>query len=175
MAIHLNKRETYAVALALVVVGFWCLYQFVLLPFTEEKALLQRQIIAKQGALSEMVRLREEYEKLVQDQAARKKRYALREESFTLFSSLEKLAVKAGVSPNIEYMKPSTAKDKISSTTISLVEMKLKEINTQQLMSFLYHVETSDNVVYVERLSVTRQGKKKNVIDAVMKVAAISG
>jgi general secretion pathway protein M len=90
-----------------------------------------------------------------------------------LFAFLEKLAVQAGVNGNIDYMKPSSVLDKVSRIELSLVEMKLKGIKLSQLMSYLYLVETSENVVFVKRLAISMDGKNKRSISAVLHVETV--
>lgn len=173
MALRINRREKYAVFFACVLIFVAGGYQFGISPFLEKKNLLERQVTAKKEALQTVRNLKSEYEQFLNKEDSLKKLYSQREKRFTLFAFLEKLAVKAGVDGRIDYMKPSSSMDKMSKIELSLVEMKLKGVNLSQLISYLYLVETSENVVFVKRLSVTRDGDKKGTISAVLHVETV--
>jgi len=169
----MNKREKYSVFFAGILILVLIVYQFGVSPFLEKKKLFERQLASKEKALQEVMLLKSEYEKILNKNESLKKIYSQREKNFTLFAFLEKLAVKAGVNGNIDYMKPSSSLDKDSKIELALVEMKLKEIKISQLMSYLYLVETSKNVVFVKRLAISRDGKNKGSISAVLHVETI--
>ena len=173
MALRMNKREKYSVFFAGILILVLIVYQFGVSPFLEKKKLFERQLASKEKALQEVMLLKSEYEKILNKNESLKKIYSQREKNFTLFAFLEKLAVKAGVNGNIDYMKPSSSLDKDSKIELALVEMKLKEIKISQLMSYLYLVETSKNVVFVKRLAISRDGKNKGSISAVLHVETI--
>jgi general secretion pathway protein M len=173
MALVMNKREKYSVGLAGILIFAAAVYNFGIFPVIEKNALLERQLEAKTTALNQVVRLREEYNRILGRQQDLTTIYAQREEGFTLFAFLEKMAVKAGVDKQIDYMKPSSATDKVSKVELSLVEMKLKGIKLSDLMSYLYLVETSDNIVFVKRLAITSDGKNQHTISAVLQVETV--
>ncbi len=173
MSLRMNRREKYSVLFACVLIIAIIVYQFGISPFLEKKRLFERQVASKTQALEKVMLLKSEYEKVLNKSENLKKIYSQREKKFTLFAFLEKLAVQAGVNGKIDYMKPSSSLDKISKTELSIVEMKLKEITLSQLMSYLYLVETSKNVVFVKRLAITMDGKKKRSISAVLHAETI--
>jgi len=169
----MNQREKMAVFSGSILVVVFMVYQFGISPFLEKKNLFERQLVAKEKALNEVTGLKTEYEKILNRSENLKNIYSQREKKFTLFAFLEKLAVQAGVDGNIDYMKPTSSVDKSSKIELSLVEMKIKEIKMSQLMAFLYLVETSENVVFVKRLAISRDGKNKDSISAVLNVETI--
>lgn len=67
-------------------------------------------------------------------------------------------------------MKPSTSVQKDSPFKISQVEMKLKGLTLEQLISYLYNVETSKNMITIKKLSISKTGKQEGFIDAVLQV-----
>ena len=169
----MNQRETVSVAFAVILILGVLVYQLGISPFMEKKELFERQITSKEAALKAMIQLKAEYESTLNANKNLKKIYSQREKKFTLFAALEKFAVKAGVDGKIDYMKPSSSMDKATQIELSLVEMKLKEIKLSQLMSYLYLVETSENVVFVKRLAITRDGKNQGTISAVIHVETV--
>lgn len=173
MALVMKKREKYAVAVAGILILGAAVFNFGISPVMDKKALLERQVSAKKNALRQVVQLGEEYQRIVSLQQGVNRIYAQREEGFTLFAFLEQIAVKAGVDKQIDYMKPSSGIDKLSRAELSLVEMKLKGIRMSELMSYLYLVETSENVVLVKRLAITSDGKNQHTISAVLQVETV--
>jgi general secretion pathway protein M len=173
MAVRMNKRERFSVIGACILVAAFVIFEFVLSPFWEKKNLLERQLEVKTQILADMIHLQGEYETILGNNKNLKAIYSKRDKNFTLFAFLEQLAGSAGIKDNIAYMKPSTTLDKKSDIEFSLVEMKFKEIKTSQLISYLYMVETSKNVVFVKRLGITRDNKNKNSISAVLHVETV--
>jgi general secretion pathway protein M len=96
-----------------------------------------------------------------------------RPESFTLFSFLDQLAGRTGIKAHVSYMKPSSTINEETGVSLSRVEMELQAISLKDLTKYLYHVETSENMVIVKRLSIARKGKSEGLIDAVLQVETV--
>ena len=71
---------------------------------------------------------------------------------------------------HIAYMKPSTSVKEDSGLKISRVELKLQDVTMKDLTEYLFQVETSENMVIVRRLSVTKTGKDSGLVTAVLQV-----
>ncbi len=169
----LNKRERIAVSAAIAVVLVFVVFQFIVTPYREKQDRLARAFQAKTEALREMKTLKAEYEALTEKARMSEVKFARRDQGFTLFSFLDRLASEAGVKDHITYMKPSKVDDKDTPYRISLVEMKLQDITMKQLTPYLHKVETSPNVVFIRRMSITRNGRDDasgGLIDAVLQV-----
>ncbi len=169
----LNKRERIAVSIAAVVVLFFLVSQFIVIPYREKRARLAQSLQAKTETLSQMKALTAEYDALTEKAQLSRVRFAQREQGFTLFSFLDRLASETGVKDHITYMKPSKVEDKDTPYRISLVEMKLQDITMKQLTPYLHNVETSPNVIFIRRMSITRTGRDDasgGLIDAVLQV-----
>jgi len=82
---------------------------------------------------------------------------------------LDQLAGEAGIKDHIAYMKPSKSRPKNSPYNLSMVELKLQGISIKQLTPYLYMVETSKNMVFIRRISITKTGKE-GMIDAILQV-----
>ena len=67
-------------------------------------------------------------------------------------------------------MKPSKKAQKNSPYKLSRVEMKLDAITLEQLTNFLYGVETSQNMVDIKKISISKKDKKQGLITAVLQV-----
>ena len=174
MGLQINKRERLSIGFAALLILGALAYQFAIEPFLNTADIQRRQLKVKKQALREIRQMGREYDQLLNKNKTLKSIYARRDKGFTLFAFLEKLAVKSKVNTHIDYMKPSSTVDKKAGVTLSVVEMKLKGIKLSQLMSYLYRVETSKNIVFIKRLAISRDGKKQDTISAVLHVETIN-
>ena len=170
MAKKLTKREKYAVFTALGAICLFVLFQFIVFPLVDKQNRLERAIEAKTEILEKMTALKFEYDAINKKNDQSNNRYRQREKDFTLFSFLDKLSGSAGIKKNITYMKPSSTTQKNSPYKISQVEMKLQGLTLQQLTTYLHMVETSRNMIYINKLSILKTGKDKGFVDAVLQV-----
>jgi general secretion pathway protein M len=83
------------------------------------------------------------------------------------------MAGEAGIRNNISSMKPSTRVQKDSRYKISRVEMKLDAITLKQLANYLHGVETSENMVDIRRISISKKDKKQGLLTAVLQVETV--
>ena len=67
-------------------------------------------------------------------------------------------------------MKPSTTTQKNNPLKVSKVEMKLQAVTLKQLATYLHRVETSENMVSVKRLSISKTSKQEKFINVVLQV-----
>ncbi|UCD89891.1 MAG: hypothetical protein JSW04_00160 [Desulfobacterales bacterium] len=170
MAKKLTRREKYSICAALGAIGLFVLIQFVVFPHLDKRKRLERAVQVKMGILEEMVALKSEYDAIQKRSDQSSIRFSKREKDFTLFSFLDKLSGRVGIKENITYMKPSTTVQKDSPYKISQVEMKLQGLTLQELTTYLHMVETSRNMVYINKLSILKTGKEKGLVDAVLQV-----
>jgi general secretion pathway protein M len=136
----------------------------------DQKERLERVLDVNLKDLMEIQQLKSEYEALNRRADTSRFRFERRSREFTLFSFLDRLAGEVGIKENIAYMKPSTTSQKESPYKISLVEMKLNGISMEQMTQFLHKIETSQNMVSIKRLSLTKPEEAQNRINAVMQV-----
>jgi general secretion pathway protein M len=176
MALKINNREKYALMAGGAVLVVFVLVQFVIFPFLDKRARLKRQLGEKSKTLEEMINLKTEYDTIKKQVDMLNVRFAKRKRNFTLFSFLEKLAGQAHVKENITYMKPSTTtqiNDKFKVYKISMVEMKLQSITLEQLTQYLHMIETSKNMVKIQRISISKASSQKGYINAVLQVETV--
>lgn len=173
MAIQMSNREKYFVGSAAVIIVIMIVYQFIITPFTEGASRKKRMVAQKIEQLGEMRDMQGEIETLNEKARALQSMAGKKEPGFTLFSFLDKLAGTTGVKPHINYMKPSEKVEKETQVTLSMVEMKLQGVDMKKLMAFLYEIETSPNGVFVRGLSLTKTGKDKNQLTAILQVETV--
>jgi general secretion pathway protein M len=165
----LARREKYFVSAAALSIAIFLLFQFLIFPFFDARKRFQRGVRAKEDALKEILRLSSEYNRYQKGSQGIKQILARRKKGFTLFSFLDKSAGNAGVKANIKYMKPSTSTG-LGPYKESLVEMKLEAITLQQLIGYLYRIESPVNVVSIKRISIKENKRKSGHIDAILQI-----
>ena len=170
MNLNLNRRERLFVIAAAVFVGLFILFQVLVAPVFEKRQELAESLASKRQMVEEMQTLRAEYLSIRQKADYSQKQYASRPAGFTLFSFLDRLAGTSGVKENITYMKPSTTVDDATGLKMSFVELKLQDITIEDLTSYLFHVETSENMVRVRQLSIIKAGENEGLVSVVMQV-----
>ncbi len=171
--LNLNRREKIAVYGAGIFVAAFVLVQLIVVPVFEKRDELRHKLESKRQTLSEMLQLQAEYQTLQQKVAASKNQFNKRQADFTLFSFMDRLAGQTGIKKHVSYMKPSSSVNSETGITLSRVEMELQEISVKDLTKYLYSVETSENMVMVKRLSISRTGRENGLIDAVLQVETV--
>jgi general secretion pathway protein M len=169
MTMKLARRERYFVSAAGLFIAVFSLFQFLIFPFFETRTRVQKGVRAKEDGLKEIVRLRSEYQRYQKGSQDMKQVLARRKKGFTLFSFLEKAAGDAEVKAHIKYMKPSVSTSP-GPYKESLVELKLEAITLQQLVGYLYRIESPDNVVSIKRISIKENTKEPGYLDAILQV-----
>jgi general secretion pathway protein M len=151
-------------------IGLFLIFQFGVFPLVDKRERLQRALETKTRAIAEIETLAAEFNNIKNQSDSARKRIAKEKNGFTLFSFLDRVAGQTRLKDRIAYMKPSTATPKNSPFKISTVEMKLQAITLEQLVAYLYKVETSENAVHIKRISLVKAGKNKSLITAIMEI-----
>ncbi len=172
MAVELRKRDRNALAVAAAALVLFAVLQFLIFPMFDKRDVLKRSVEAAEKELEEMPLLRAEYlAKTASAEESSEK--SVHGKDFSLFSIMEKYAGASGIKDSIAYIKPSTVERKDATYKVAMVEMKLEKIALDQLVSFLYQVETSDSEVTISRLSVSRTSKSEGFLDAVIQAETL--
>ncbi len=169
----LSKREKYAVLTALIFICVFIVFQFVAVPAVKKKHRLERTLVSSIKRLDEMVESKAEYDTLKKRTEMNEARFSTRDKNFTLTSFVNGLAEKAGIKNMIAYMKPSSSAVNATRNKISRVEMKLKAVPLKELISFLHMIETSENMVFLKKISISKEGRGKQQINAVLHLETI--
>ena len=173
MVKKLTKREKYALYALSGAILLFILILFIVFPSIDKRKRLKRTLQVKEDALLEMIALKSDYEAIEKRTNLAKVSFENREKGFTLFSFLDRLTGNARIKEYVTYMKPSTTVQKDNSYKISQVEMKFKGLTLQQLTTYLHMVETSKNMVYIKRFSISKTGKQEGFVDAVLQVETV--
>ena len=173
ITMRLSKRERAAIWAGVAFICLFVLFRFAVFPFLDQRERLTRALEANMKNLGEIRLLKSEYEALNRQADTSKFRFEKRSKGFTLFSFLDMLAGEVGIKENIAYMKPSTTVQKESTYKISLVEMKLTGITMEQMTQYLHKIETSQNMVSIKRLSLTKPDETHKRLNAVLQVQTL--
>ncbi len=164
----LSNRGKNSILAACVLILIFMVSQSLVAPFLSKRDRVANAIKVQGKVLAHMMQLKSEYDAVKIRADVSKQRIENRDKFFTLFSFLDELSGKAGIKNNIAYMKPSTSIRKDSGYRLSQVEIKLQAITLKQLTGYLHMIETSDNMVTIRRLSISKTGNQKDFINAVL-------
>ena len=167
---QLSKREKYSVCIGGAFLFIFILLKLVVLPLADQRKTLQKNINIKTLQLKQMNDLYAEYESLKENGKRWEGVIARRPKQFKLISFMDALANKTNI--KIGYIKPSRKPIKESRYILSKVELKLQEINIEELTNYLYQVETAEDMVFVKRISITKKGKE-GYIEVVIQVETL--
>ena len=171
--INLQRREKMAVAIAAGVLLILLFFQLLVFPIIDRRDRLRREIKSKTEALQTIQKLNAEYQALSHNTLGVEARLNKRPKTFTLFSFIDRLAGRNNIKGNIAYMKPSTANIKNSSYKLSTVEMKVTALTMQQLTALLHGIEQSANVVWVRRITLSKDDKNEGLLNTVLQVETL--
>lgn len=167
---NLQRREKILIYTAGTVLICFLVAHLIIFPILNRRTKYESQIKSHAEQLQQMIELKGEYQSLTKDLNSSQAKLKLRPKGFTLFSFLDELAGKSGIKQNIENMKPSTSNLKGSPYSLSMVEMKINSLTMEQLVSFLYGVETSPNMIWVKRISITKGEKEGQLLNSILQV-----
>ncbi len=166
----LNQREILIVSAGLIFIFCVGIYLFLLAPLTERRDHLKIVTNRLEKNLAEMRTLAAEYQALADRQAQLRVRVQTRGKDFAPFSYLETMARQAGLGKNIESMTPLTSTGD-DSAAMAEFDVKLSGIGLEELVRFLYRIETSDKVLFINNLRIRPRYLTPNQLDVTLRVA----
>ncbi|MEW5909659.1 MAG: type II secretion system protein GspM [Thermodesulfobacteriota bacterium] len=169
----LSKRERYAICLAFFFIVSFFIVRLLIYPILDKRSRAASIIQTKKKILSEMTLLQSEHQTLQVKIQSAEKILSERSKTFTLFSFVEGVASGIGIKDRISYLKPSGSIKAEGPYRLASIELKLESISTESLVSFLYQVETSTALTRVRRLSISKTGEPKGLIDAVFQIETL--
>ena len=170
---NLQQREKIALAVAGVALAVFLVLRLTLFPIIDQRAGLHKRIQTQTAAMAEMQTLKAEYETLTRFSRNMQQQLKRRPKTFTLFSFMDRLAGQSGLKQNIVYMKPSNSNLKNSPYSLSMVEIKMNALTMLQLTTFLHGIEDPTKMVWVKRLSISKDDKKEGLINSVLQVETL--
>ena len=151
----LSIREQSVIILGLMAVLSILLVQLLYFPMSDKLSSLELSIKSKEDDLLRLKAIVVQYKSL----KANSNGYdgKKQDDSFNLFSVLEKMATKSGLMDKIDYMRPGTIQiDGVREE--KWVELKLSQITLKELTGYLYNLQSFGKGVYIKRLSARKDG-----------------
>jgi general secretion pathway protein M len=170
---QMSTREKNMVYLAVFSIVSCLLYFAVISPFLGSTSKNKRLLAIRTDEYQKMLLIKDEVEKIKEQSAISNINSVGRKKEFTLYTFLEQIAGSTGVKDNITYMKPETSVQKESKVELSLVEMKLTGIDMKHLLAYLFNIETSENMIFVRGISITKTGRENNLLNAVLQLETV--
>lgn len=166
--LNISRREQMFLVLGGCFVLVFLVFLLLIEPVFQKREQLGSKITEKRQDLAEMKLMRRELQQLRSRSEEAEQRFSQRPEDFTLFSFMDRLAGETGIKDNISYMKPGSSRDESSGLKTVSVELKIEDVTLEQLTSYLYQIETSNSMVRIEKLSISRQGEEESLLSVVM-------
>jgi general secretion pathway protein M len=173
MLSQVHPREKLIIAIGLAALAMSLFLYWGLFPLLDRRERSARQALARENELREILAYQAQYETLQDENKRMTALLARRPADFSLFSFLDQLAGATGIKQNIVYMKPSTTQDADRSYRLSRVEIKLDQVNLDQVSRFLYRIETSPHMIRVPRLSIKQTQQGSGFLEAVLQVETL--
>ena len=151
----LTGREQSVIILGLMAVLAVLLVQFLYFPMSDKLNRQELSIKSKEDDLLRLKAIVAQYKRLKANSDGYKGK--TQDDSFNLFSVLEKMATKSGLMDKIDYMKPGTVQlDGVREE--KWVELKLSRITLKELTGYLYNLQSFGKGIYIKRLSARKDG-----------------
>lgn len=154
-------------------VALLLVHSLVLSPLATWRSNTQVRLLQYEADLVRMEDLAAQYKTLVRKQGQALERFSGRDEGFSLFTYLDRLADQADVQRFRTSIKPSTSPVPDSPFRRSLVEMKLAGLSMEQLFAYLFAIETSKNQISISRIAITEAGRDNRLVEAVLHVSTL--
>ncbi len=171
--LNLAKREKNVLTAGGVFIVVFLFVQLFYFPAVDKRKSLENALETKQKKLKEMGSLQQQYLSLSGSMDGQKDAILTRNKNFSLFLFLDTEAKKSGVKDNVAYMKPFSRDIDSSKYKIARVKVKLNQVYLKELVDFLYLVESSENQVSITSISLSKTGKQKNLLDAVIEAETL--
>jgi len=155
--INLSKREKVILLSGGIFVAAFILIVGIIMPLSDYRADTNKAIRSKDAQLRKIFELSAGIKAVEKSTRTGRK---IDDKGFTLFGFLEELASKSGVNDRIEYMKPISDAAELSRES---VEVKIRGIYQEDLISLLYGIENCRSPLRIKRLNIRRVERDKNI------------
>jgi general secretion pathway protein M len=168
---RINRREQIFLGVGAAFIIILGLYFLLIQPLAESSDKLERTTARLRQELVEMNALAAQYQDLAAGQDRLAEQVRSRGTDFTPFSYLENVARETGLTGRIESMTPvmTTADDR---TGLVQFDVRLSGIGLLELVRFLYKLETSDKVFFVENLNIRPRYLTPEQLDVSLRLAS---
>ncbi len=142
----------------------------VIMPYRNSMALMDTKISSRQRQLEKVQDLRQEY-LLLQSRLAVAEEQMSASEGFSLLSFVESVTLRVASKENLVYMRPQPVSTQGELREES-AEIKLEKIRLDQLVRFLYSLESAEGNLQMKNLRIKTRFEDKSLLDAVLTISS---
>lgn len=170
---QLSRRDRMALIVGGIVVLATVVAFGLILPYQEALARLDSRIATRQKQVREVQALQQEY-RILKRQLAQAQSRLDQSRGFSLFSFIESQTTQVATKENLVYMRPQQTAVREDRKEES-VEIKLEKLRLDQLVRFLYGIESADAYLQVKNLRVRSRFDDRSLLDATMTISSFGG
>ncbi len=168
---NISPRERVMVVSVVVIAAISFLWLGVYEPLVEGRETLKRKIAVKKKELVEVSLLsKKALEEKKRYERLRKKLGAL-PRGLSAIAAMESLATEAGIRGKIVSMSPQPSMN-IEGYEESLINIKMQNVNLQEIKLFLESKQAAQNVFRIKRISIKPKFDDSSLLDISMSVAS---
>lgn len=139
-------------------------------PTLREIGRLNRAIQRQEERYRLLLRLHEEFVSVGRREALARKRLESRlQAGFSIASVIEGMASDSGIQEHVQYLKPGQAPHSDQYREVS-VSLKVSGISPQQMVDFLYRIESSDLLLRIRSLQIRSASKEPEALDITLTI-----
>jgi len=167
---RLNQREIIFITAGVFLIFFLGVYFLMIEPMAKRRDQLKDITARQESNLVEMKVLAAKYKALSDQQSRLDARVKARGAGFAPFSYLENLAKQAGLQGKLESMTPVSSSSE-GRESMTVIEVQLSSIGLNELVRFLYSIENSDKVLFINNLYIRSRYLSPEKLDVTLRVA----
>ena len=170
---QLTRREKRVVLIAAALLIMFAVFHMVVRPAMHRVQTLRRVLKQKRGDLARLRAKSREYVALRDELAEMRSKIARQGKSFRILSFLEGVGKSCGLTQHIAYMKPTTSA--VGGTyQATNVEIKFENVSLEQITQFLIRVESSEALIGVKSVHITKATKSPAYLDVVLDLSTLA-
>ena len=169
---RLSSRERLIVAIGVIFVCSFLLYEAAIDPFLSSKHRLERLTRTTASDVVELKLLQQHYQKISINRRDIIEQLAQRSPDFSLFSYVEQQIDRLRLKDRVVSIKPGTTsyQDGIRQ---AVLEMSIDGVVLSQLVDFLDAIESFDKVVFIDRLVIRNDSEENGLLDVRLAVVSL--
>lgn len=142
------------------------------LPLKDKEKDYKRQARIKMKSAEQVKAMSREYRELTKRFSELKNANPQRDENFTLFSFLDKVATDSGLKGNIKGMKPSIQEK--DGYTESSVAVELEDVQIKPLTEYIHLIESSGQNIMIKKVDIKPRYSNPDKINVNLVISAIA-
>lgn len=169
----ISKREKSLIVAAFGAIVLFLIYQCAINPFLKYAVRIQEEIPQMKGDLLTARRMQTRYRELDREIRDIRQRIDQRTAEFSPNDFLSTLAKNAGLFPNLDGIKPDHTKIN-ESYGEDTATVKLKNVQLEKLVNYLYDIENSGQLLTVKELSIKPDNDNSLALDVTFDVSTFT-